>query len=251
MTVFRGVAWGHAATPQPSTHSRVIVHAPASAWVFLDRGFRSDSSRVILRWQLAPELGLSPGGENSFDVTDSQGNPVAQLALPVANSVRTEIRDVSPRYGKKSPAIMLEALADEHFRVLSLIFPATSLPIIESIRENAGFEGNLLKLLSWKDLFGNHRLAIPKNPGAPFRFVGWEADAELLWCVERAAGHAGSGWQPDIVVAIGVRRLVSPGGASVFTPDSERAGSDLVVSNTSGSWTIVALDDPQLGRENN
>jgi len=251
MTIFRGLAWGHAGTPQTSTHSRVIVHAAASAWVFLDRGFRSDSSRVILRWQLAPGLGVSPSGENSFDVTDSQGNPVAQLALPVANSVRTEVRDVSPRYGKKSPAIMLEALADEHFRVLSLIFPATSLPIIESIRENAGFEGNSLKLLSWKDVFGNHCLAIPKNPGAPFRFVGWEADAELLWCVERAAGYADSGWQPDIVVAIGVRRLVSPGGASVFTPDSERAGSDLVVSNTSGSWTIVALDDPQLGRENN
>jgi hypothetical protein len=251
MTIFRGMAWGHAGTPQASTHSRVIVHAPASAWVFLDRGFRSESSRVILRWQLAPGLRISPAGEDAFDVTDIQGGPVARLALPVESSVRIEVRDVSPRYGKKSPAIMVEALADEHFRVLSLIFPATSLPIIESIRENAGFEGNSLKLLSWKDVFGNHRLAIPKNPGAPFRFAGWEADAELLWCAERARGHADSRWQPDIVVAIGARRLVPPGGASVFTPDSEPTGSDLVVCNTSGSWTVVALDNPQLGREHN
>jgi len=69
--------------------------------------------------------------------------------------------------------------------------------------------------------------------------------------VEHAAGYTDSHWQPDIVVAIGARRLVPPDGAAVFTPDSEPAGSDLVVSNTSGSWAIVPLDDPQLGRENN
>jgi hypothetical protein len=251
MTIFRGTAWGHSDTPQTSIHSRVIVHAPASAWVFLDQGFRAESSRVILRWQLAPGLGVRPLGEDAFDVTDIQGDHVARLELPIASSVRAEVRDVSPRYGKKSPAIVLEALADGDFRVLSLIFPATSLPIIESIRENAGLEGNSLKLLSWKDVYGNHRLAVPKNPGTAFLFAGWEADAELLWCVDRANSHTDSRWKPDIVVAIGAQRLVPPGGASVFTRDSGPARSDLVISNTSGSWTIVALDEPQLGREHN
>jgi hypothetical protein len=251
MTVFRGLAYGHAGTAQTSTHSRVIVHAPAGAWVFLDRGYRSKSSRAILRWQLAPGLLISVSGNNSFDVKDIKGDPVAHVALPIANSVRTEARDVSLRYGKKSSAIVIQALADEHFRVISLILPATSLPTMDSIRENTVFEGNSLKLLSWKDTLGNHCLAVPKNPGATILLAGWEAEAEMLWCVERPSSRVDSGWQPNLVVAIGARRLVPPGGAPVFPQNSKLADNDLVMSNTSGLWTILALNDPQLGRENN
>ena len=249
MTIFRGTAWGHAGTPHTSTHSRVILHAPASAWVFLDRGLRSERSRVILRWQLAPGLLVSSAGDNSFDVTDTHGDPVAHVALPVASSVRMEVRDASLRYGKKSSAIVLEALTDEHFRLVSLILPATSLPTIGPIRENGGVEGNSLKLLPWKDAFGYHRIALPKNPGATFLVAGWEADADLLWCVERSFSGSDSRGQPDLVVAIGARRLVPPSGPPLLSRDSEPAGYDLVMSRMSRSWTIVPMSDPQLGQE--
>jgi hypothetical protein len=249
MTIFRGKAWGHAGTAQESTHSRVMVHAPAGAWVCQDRGVRSARSRVILRWQLAPGLVVSSAGNDTFNVTNADGEPVAQVALPVASSVRTELRDVSLRYGQSCPAIVLEAVADEHFRILSLILPATSLPTIGSIRESAHFEGDPLKLFSWKDTFGDHRIALPKSPGAAFLLAGWEADAELLWCTERAPRRVDSRWQPDLVVAIGARRLVPPGGDPVLGRDSELAGCDLVISNTSGSWTIVPQNAPQLGQE--
>jgi hypothetical protein len=249
MTIFRGMAWGHAGTAEASTHSRVIVHAPAGAWVFLDRGVRSQHSRVVLRWQLAPGLATSRAGGGAFDVIDSRGDPVAHVALPVASTVRAEVRDVSLRYGKRCSAVVLEALADEHFRVVSLILPATSLPTIGSIRENVDVEGNSLKLLPWKDAFGDHRIALPKNPGATFLHAGWEAEADLLWCVKRNSDPTAARWQPDLVVAIGARRLVPPGSAAVLGLDSELTGNDLVISNASGSWTIVSLNDPQLGQE--
>ena len=188
MAIFRGMAWGHAGTAEASTHSRVMVHAPAGAWLFLDRGLRSQRSRMVLRWQLAPGLATatSRAGGASFDVMDARGAPVAHVALPVASSVRSTRRDVSLRYGERSSATVLEALADEHFRVISLILPATSLPTIGSIRENVDSEGNSLNLLPWKDAFGDHRIALPSNPRATFQHAGWEAEADLLWCVERA-----------------------------------------------------------------
>lgn len=246
MTIFRGMAWGHVGTARTSTHARVIVHAPASAWVFLDRGLRSERSRVILRWQLAPGLAVRPAADDSFDVIDRHGGPVAHVALPLARSVRIGTRDVSLRYGGKSSAIVLEALADEHFRVLSLILPATSLQNVGPVRESVEFEGNSLKVLSWKDTFGDHRIALPRAPGATFAFAGWEADADLLWCVQRRSEP--SRWQPDLVVAIGARGLVPPGGGRLGL-DSELAGDDLVIGNTSGSWRIIPLNDPSSGRE--
>ncbi len=249
MTIFRGMAWGHAGAAPMSTHSRVIVHAPASAWVFLDRGFRSEGSRVVLRWQLAPGLVASSTGDDSFDIKDFEGESVAHVALPVAGSIHMEARDVSSRYGQKSSAIVLEVLADEHFRVLSLILPATSLPIMGSTRENGDFEGNSLKRLSWKDALGSHHIGVPKSPGATYMLAGWEADAELLWIMERARRRADTRMQPDLVVAIGARRLVPPGGAPVFTWESESGGGDIVFSNASGSWTNLALRESQLGQE--
>jgi Heparinase II/III-like protein/Heparinase II/III N-terminus len=249
MTIFRSMAWGHAGTAEASTHSRVIVHAVAGAWLFLDRGARSQRSRMVLRWQLAPGLATRRAGATSFDVMDIRGDPVAHVALPVASSVRSEVRDVSPRYGKRCPAVCLEALADEHFRVVSLILPASSLPTLAAIRENADSEGNSLKLLPWKDPCGDHRIALPRSPGATFRHAGWEAEADLLWCVERTSNRTDSRWQPDLVVAIGARRLVPPGGGAVLGLDSELTGDDLVISNASGSWTIVSLNNPQLGEE--
>lgn len=249
ISIFRGMAWGHAGTAKTSTHLRVVVHAPGSAWGFLDRGFRSANSRVLARWQLAPDLAVRSIGGNSFDVIDHHGDLVARVAFPVANSVRAETRDASLRYGGKCPAIVLEALADEHFRVLSLILPATSLQTAGSVRESVDFEGNSLKSLQWKDAFGEHRIALPKTPGAPFMFAGWEADADLLWCVRRDSNSAEMGWEPDLLVAIGVRRLVQPSGALMLGPDSALAGDDLVISGTSGSWRIVALSEPRLGQE--
>lgn len=247
MTIFRGLAWGHAGTAEPSTHSRVIVHAPAGAWVFLDHGVRSQRSRVVLRWQLAPGLAACRAGEAAFDVIDTRGEPVAHVALPVASSVRSDVRDISPRYGRRGSATVLEGLADEHFRVVSLILPATSLPTIGSIRENVDSDDNSLNLLPWKDAFGEHRIALPRNPGATFLHAGWEAESDLLWCVKRTSDRIR--WQPDLVVAIGARRLVPPDGAAVVGLDSELTGNDLVISNASGSWRIVALNNPQLGRE--
>jgi hypothetical protein len=249
MTLFRGLAWGHAGTAQTSTHSRVIVHARAGAWVFLDRGLRSERSRVVLRWQLAPGLAVSPVADDSFEVTNAQGDRLARLALPIASSVSSKLRDVSLRYGQRSSALVFEALADEHFRILSLLWPAPSLPTVGPIRENRHSESNSLKLLSWKDALGDHRLAIPKSPAATLRLAGWEADADLLWCVERASSRTDSRWQPDLVVAIGARRLSPPGGPPVPAQDSKLSGHDWVLSHTSGSWKIVPLDDPQLGQE--
>jgi hypothetical protein len=249
MTIFRGTAWGHAGTAQESTHSRVIVHAPAGAWVFLDRGARWRRSRVMLRWQLAPGLAIRRHGGASFDVINARGEPVAHVAIPVASSVRSDVRDVSLRYGGRCSAALLEALADEHFRVVSLILPATSLPTIAPIREDVELEGNSLRLLPWKDAFGDHRIALPNNPGASFLHAGWEADCDLLWCVERRSNRTDSPGQPDLVVAIGARRLVPPGSAAVLGLDSKLTGNDLVMSNASGSWTIVSLSSPRLGEE--
>ena len=179
MTIFRGTAWGHAGTGQRSMHSRVVAHAPNGAWLFLDRGTRSASSRVILRWQLAQGLAANVVGNHSFEVTNTAGVCVARVAVPVASSVRAEARDVSPQYGKRSSATFVEALADEHFRVLSIILPGSSLPTMEAIRENGEFESDSLRLSSWKDALGDHRVAVPKNPGGTFQFAGWEADVEL------------------------------------------------------------------------
>jgi hypothetical protein len=131
--------------------------------------------------------------------------------------------------------------------VVSLILPATSLPTIGSIRENVDSDDNSLNLLPWKDAFGEHRIALPRNPGATFLHAGWEAESDLLWCVKRTSDRIR--WQPDLVVAIGARRLVPPDGAAVVGLDSELTGNDLVISNASGSWRIVALNNPQLGRE--
>jgi hypothetical protein len=249
MTILRGAASGHAGTARTSTHSRVAVHAAGGAWVFLDRGFRSKTSHVVLRWQLAPGLVASPAGDHSFDVIDAGGNPVARIALPIASSVHTEVRDVSPRYGKKASGIVLEVVADRHFRVLSIILPATSLPTTDSIRENETFEGNSLKLLSWKDTLGHHRVAVPQSPGAVFQFAGWEADADLLWYVDRTADRAHSDGQPDLLVAVGTRRLVSPDGSPAFGGDSALVGGDLVMIKTTESWTMLPLSDLQVGRE--
>lgn len=249
MTIFRGMAWGHAGTAQTSTHSRVIVHAPAGAWLFLDRGLRSEHARVVLRWQLAPGLAVSPAAGDSFEVSDAHGNSVAHVALPVASWVRPKVRDVSQRYGQKSPAIVLEALADEHLRIVSLILPTASLPRVGAIRENAYSEGNSVQILSWKDTFGRHRIALPQIPGTTLLLGGWEADADLLWCVERTSEATDPRWQPDLVVAIGARRLTPPTGEPVLGKDSELAGEDLVVSNTSGSWVRLPPHDPRLGQE--
>ena len=249
MTIFRGTAWGHAGTTEPSTHSRVIVHSRAGAWVILDHGVRSERSRVVLRWQLAPGLVARPTSAHSFDVIDARGKPVARVAFPLANYVRSQVRDVSPRYGKRSSSVVLEAIADEHFRVASLILPAASLPTIEAMREDTNSETNSLKLLSWKDSFGEHSIALPKNPGASFVHAGWEAESELLWCVKRSLNRTDSRWQPNLLVAIGARRLVPPGSAVVDGLESELTGNDLVISNAPGSWTNIPLNDPQLGQE--
>jgi len=237
--VFRGTAFGHEGTGRNSMHERVIVHLDGGAWLVFDQGTRAGDCHAVARWQLAPGLDVTTSSDGMLDVINRQKMPVARLLTPLSRSVVVSSREVSGRYGEHHAAPLIEIEANKQLRVLSVWLPAldSTPPQMAGNRVAASRQQ-----LHWSDSRGTQVLEVSAGGTRTLLVHGWEADADLLWHI--LSCHR------ELIVAVGVRRLVSPEGVVMPLPLPPDYGMrDVIVGRVGGAWEIIPFSEPRRGVE--
>ena len=250
LRVFEAIAHGHAGTTNPSTHQRVILHLPHGAWIVYDRGNRQGARGAVARWQLAPGLTVNECADGAYDLLDSQQQTVGRVVAPLSASIVVRQRDVSPRYGSRLPAQVFELGTDSQLRALTLLLPTMlnwPLPNIARISatDRSGWE--------WHDAHGNHRIMVsPESSRRIVGLLGWNIDADLLWCCRASPVTASDGFTADLMVVVNATLLVAPDGtefASVVDASPGQARGAVVLSRTPQGWAKMATSEPVRGLE--
>ena len=247
ISVFESIADGHAGTPRPSRHQRIVMHNNNGAWVIFDAGRRIDTQSATVRWQLAPRLTACAHGSGVFDISDSSSQPVARIAAPLGPRFTLSARDVSLRYGSISPASMLEAAADQQLRVLTIVLPAHASDELPEFRDVA-FAGGIF--WTWDDDSGTHRIMVSSaiTEAIP-NTVGWQLDADLVWLSQLTGLANGEPFTPDRLVAINPRALTAPGGEPCMAEIVVEMAGVVVLGRLPQGWANIALNEPVRGLE--
>ena len=235
---FFGLAPGHVAGGRPSLHCRRVLHHRDGAWLIHDRGVRAGTRGGVLRWQLAPQLTAVALDAESLAIQDLYGAHMATVFMRGAAAVRIVTRDVSPRFGQRSAAQVLELPLDASLEAVTIIVPAASSGSMSAF-EVDGPAGSI----AWSDTAGRHRVFIgPQREASQLpEWVG--RDADLLWCAEGAA-HAG---QPALLAAMPAFAPDVPDDAQVSADLLKNSGRMMLWTNTSGRWTQLAVEEPRRG----
>jgi hypothetical protein len=238
LTLFRGMANGHAGSGRPSSHERTILHAPGGAWIVIDQGMRAGTTRAVARWQLAPGLVVAESEPGVFDVHDAQSAPLMRLLAPESPSVTVTSRSVSSRYGHHSAAPLIVAQTDRQLRAITLMLPALEAGQLPTVLKTGDVSA---QRLCWSDNTGTHVVVVPLGYGGALELKGWQVAADLIWHLSAPEG--------EVLVAVAVRRLTSPDG-NVLVPLTAGPGlRDVVVGRLADTWAIIPFLEPRRGLE--
>ena len=234
-TVLEASAAGHPDGGRPSRHSRIVAHLPGGAWLVSDQGFRQAPASAIARWQLAPGLRADLDTPRRARIRPADGAVIAFVAAPVCSSLGIMQRDVSPRFGERQSATLLEVAADRDLRALTLVVAPAGDIGAEGPEMTASDAGSLW---TWIDGVGVNHLLVPSACSGGFE-LGWcrgEADA-VWWKRERAAGAPAL---PDLVLIVRPRRVDF--GSGNETPGGGGGPQSVLVWKYVGDgWRTVAL----------
>ena len=237
VTIFGARAPGHADSACRSEHRRVVAHAPKGAWVVLDHAQRPELVQAVLRWQLAPGLSAILH-EGVLCIQDSTDRLVAEVAILGAKSLTQSVRDVSLRYGHRTPATVIEAVVGPEGMVTTLIVPASGRTPVRRLKRGREPGASVVEWV--EDSKGRYQLWAPDAAAAPLLTpFGVGAEAQVLWMASPLMQGANDSFAPNLIVALGARRL-SVDGIEVFvtkTPDG--AVSDVVAGRDATRWTIL------------
>lgn len=242
VTIFSGMAEGHAGTHRPSRHRRLVAHSKEGAWVVADSGRRAGLAIAQVRWQLAPGL-LAMAEGTVLRIVDRSGRSLAYVAAPGAKSLQRSVREVSLCYGHKTTATVIEIVAGEEASVVTLIVPLPPKSTINAPRvsRQAG-----ITLSEWADAGGRHQLLVPDSDLVLFEAPGAiRAETRALWLTARVVGDGEAGtFLPSRLIALGARRLAVEGTVDLVTSRPPGKTSDVVASRQGVRWTILSGSDP-------
>ena len=178
LKVFQGVATGHADTAHPSRHRRVVLHRTGGAWLVFDHGERCPATTAVARWQLAPGLGAVQTRDAEVSIYGPDGATVARIVAPLSPAILVRPREVSVRYGNRTQALVLEAVADSRLMCIWVLVPG-----------NAEFAGHgeltspVERSLStgWSDAAGRNELLVGTRQPAQMQLGDVTLSGDVLW----------------------------------------------------------------------
>jgi Heparinase II/III-like protein/Heparinase II/III N-terminus len=228
-----GLAHGHAASPRPSSHRRVVLHQRGGAWLVRDSAVRRDARGACVRWQLAPQLRAQQEGTHLVRVHAAGGAILASLWAPQALELRVLSRPVSLRLGHRQEAECLELLLSQSLECVSLIVPG-----VARIEPAAQLAAASSGCLVWSDAAGRHRVFLgPEGAdSAAMRLLGF---TELSWWVARGDSAAGNGFTPDLVAAFAAG---GPTDVDPFTAADPASGTMSVLEMSASGWAGMPVD---------
>jgi hypothetical protein len=240
-TLFRAQAAGHVDSDRPSLHRRVVAHAPYGAWLVLDAPERAGLTSLVVRWQLAPGL-MAAGHDHGLDILDRNGRLLAVVTILGVNSVTQSVREVSLRYGHRTPATVIEAMAKPATHVVTLVVPASGPE--HAVRLSASNELSAT-ICEWTDSGGDHQVWVPRDSGTPVQVPGGlGAAAQALWLTARARQASDSMFEPELAIAMGVSRLSLGEAVIVAAATADSAVGDVVAGRRAGRWAILSRLHP-------
>ena len=235
VTVFKGLAHGHADSPRPSQHRRAVAHARGGAWLVVDVGSRRDLARATVRWQLAPGL-TAKANEGVLTISDRAGARVAEWVSAGGKSLTQSVRQVSLRYGHQTPAVVLKIDTGPEARIISLIVPRE---VDQTARVRLRHEPQAA-IAAWSDAQGCHELWVPTSPRVAFVAPGnITAVTQALWLTSATGGLADL-FAPDRLIAIGAHSLQAEGIEHRVTSTPKSDPSDVVASRSGSRWNTLA-----------
>jgi hypothetical protein len=247
---FAARATGHVDSARPSLHRRRVLHLRGGAWVIHDQGVRDGARGGTLRWQLAAGLVAESLTPHCVAIRDHAGLRIATIFMLGASVPRIVTRDASSRLGQRAPAQCLELPVDASLEALTVIVPAAADGRVVAI----ALDGELASTcIIWADDGGSHRLTRGLPPLAaavpPAHLL---ADADLLWCVDRSRGSAGTGTHCDLVAAMRADSPPAPDVpdvAQLVTDGRELSGKMIVLEHSDGDWSAVSIEEPRRGQQ--
>lgn len=234
-SAFHGTSQGHVGTSAPSRHSRWVVHFRRGAWLVLDVGKRDDSKAVI-RWQLAAGLRAYRLASSSVAVRRA-GRDIATVIILNTSQVQIRDRDVSPRFGSRLPAEVLEAEIGPDICAATLIIPKfDGQPA--SPAEIPGPNNDLSHGFHWEDELGWNILWRDRPAVGFLPLEGWELSADAVWWRGSGSDKRGSLDEPSWLVVINGRQVRAPG----LVPTEATANSPVrLFERKAGSWIELIL----------
>jgi hypothetical protein len=234
------VGTGHAGTDRPSRHERTLCHVRGGAWVCFDRGERAEARRGTLRWQLAPGLSVRARDAHCAHIVDAEGLEVAGMAMSGEYLVRG--RDVSPRFGARVQAPLIEIETGPALQCLTLVVPARSgvIPVIQrtTLEGVPGWE--------WEDSTGRHFVLLPAGKGC--QIEGLNIECDLIWGIR--PGAAGGPERGRLRLAIVNPRNLSGGNIeNLVTSTAAFSGGVLLAGSSAEGWANLPLIEANRGQE--
>jgi hypothetical protein len=217
--LFEGASRGHLHTSGESLHRRSVACMPDSAWVIHDKGSRPGCIKAIVRWQLAADLRAEWAGEQALRVVSAAGHILARIAFRGFRDLRVSSREISPRFGARRTAQVIECITGADLEGLTVIVAG----------DGAWEAGSTEAAISWQDGMGTCRVLWKPAPEDSVCASG----AVAAWIRESTVDPVGP------CVLFSPQRIPPPAAVTDFTVADGFDGRVLVLGMQRGVWNIL------------
>ena len=195
-TLFAGSHSGYERLPEPVRHRRFVFHLNGSFWLVRDVAEGQGSHLLETSWHFAPELEVSPSGNNFIAASSSDSREASKRLAHLAvgdSRWKSELVSecVSPAYGAKlsAPVVRYSArveLPAEH-AVLLVASVGGKKEIGTFTRDERRHEGNAVPEAAYRYEDGRmtHWMIFHQGQRGEWNFGPWTSNAKFLYfCVK-------------------------------------------------------------------